>query len=97
MHAYRAFRSNSSLLMDYLLEATIADGCGGDVPSSVAVLCFGIFVNWVTILKATSLFFLVVASFCRSLNWFQLFVTLTDFLWRQLELPVVLMGLNNVQ
>lgn len=46
--------------MDYLLEATIADGCGGDVPSSVAVLCFGIFVNWVTILKATSFFFLVV-------------------------------------
>lgn len=81
--------------MDYLLEVTIAGGCG-DVPSSVAVLCFGILVNWVKILKATSLLFLVVASFCLSLNWFQLFVTLTDFLWRQLELPVELMGLNNV-
>lgn len=31
-----------------------------------------------------------------SLFKFQLFVMLPDFLWRQLELPVELMGLNNV-
>lgn len=35
--------------MDYLLEVTIAGGCGGDVPSSVAVaLAF-----WLTGLKSS--------------------------------------------
>lgn len=94
-NAYRALKSSSSPL-DYLVEATRAGGCGEDLPRSVVVLWFGILVNWVTILKAASLLFLVVASFCLSLNGFQLFVTLTNFLWRQLELPVELMGLNNI-
>lgn len=35
-------------------------------------------------------------SILLSLFKFQLFVMLPDFLWRQLELPVELMGLNNV-
>lgn len=96
MCEHRALGSHSNFLMDCLLKAIIAGGCGGGVRSSVAVLCFGILVNWLTILKATSLLLLVAVSFCLFLNRFQLFVMLTDFLWRQLELPVELMGLNNV-
>lgn len=95
-YAYRALGSHSSFLLDYLFEAAITHEWGGNVDSSVAVLCFGILANWVTDLKATSLLFQVVASFYL-LNWFQLSVMLTNFLWRQLELPVELMGLNKVQ
>jgi len=95
-YAYRAFGSHSSFLLNYLLEAAITHEWGGNVASSVAVLCFGILANWVTDLKATSLLFQVVASFYL-LNWFQLSVMLTNFLWRQLELSVESMGLNKVQ
>lgn len=95
-YAYRAFGSHSSFLLNYLLEAAITHEWGGNVASSVAVLCFGILANWVTDLKATSLLFQVVASFYL-LNWFQLSVMLTNFLWRQLELSVESVGLNKVQ
>lgn len=82
-------------MTDYFFEATIADEWGRDAPRSVAVLDFGTLANWVTILRATFLLFQAVASLYL-LNWPQLFVMLTDFLWRQFELPVELMSLNNI-
>lgn len=78
--------------MDYFFET---DEWGRDAPRSVTVLDFGTLANWVTILRATFLLLQAVASLYL-LNWLQLFVMLTDFLWRQFELPVELMSLNNI-
>lgn len=89
------FKAIQAFLTDYFFEATIADEWGRDAPRSVAVLDFGTLANWVTILRATFLLFQAVASLYL-LNWPQLFVMLTDFLWRQFELPVELMSLNNI-
>lgn len=79
--------------MEYLLETTVAGGCGRSLGTAVLWHLGQLAYNP----KSNFLFFFFPnGCILLSLFKFQLFVMLPDFLWRQLELPVELMGLNNV-